>query len=142
MSVKPFFLDTNILVYGYSSQDPSKREIAQRLITSGFAVTSVQTLNELCNVLRRKFPGAYANAEQILKELRLYLPVSPLTVETTDMALLLAKRFQWSFYDGLIVSAALDNHCTVILSEDLQHGFQLEQRLKIVNPFLDYDKLV
>lgn len=71
MSVKPFFLDTNILVYGYSSQDPSKREIAQRLITSGFAVTSVQTLNELCNVLRRKFPGAYANAEQILKELLL-----------------------------------------------------------------------
>lgn len=66
MSGRPFFLDTNILIYANTAQDAAKQEIAQRLVTSGDAMTSVQALNEFCNVLRRKFPDKFAEVEAVL----------------------------------------------------------------------------
>lgn len=66
MSVKPFFLDTNIFIYANTSQDRDKQEIAQRLISSGECMTSVQGLNEFCNVLRRKFPDKFKEVEGVL----------------------------------------------------------------------------
>ncbi|OQX02342.1 MAG: hypothetical protein BWK73_43070 [Thiothrix lacustris] len=59
MSGRPFFLDTNILIYANTAQDAAKQVIAQRLVASGDAMTSAQALNEFCNVLRRKFPSKF-----------------------------------------------------------------------------------
>jgi len=66
MGARPFFLDTNILIYGNTAQDPAKQSVAQRLITSGEAVASAQVLNEFCNVLRRKFPDKFSDVESVL----------------------------------------------------------------------------
>jgi len=49
-------------------------------------------------------------------------------------ALELAQRWQYGFYDSLIIASALAAECDVLYSEDLQHGQQI-QSLTIVNPF-------
>ncbi len=59
MSANPLFLDTNILVYGYTGQDDIKRDIANALISGGQAMVSTQVLNEFCNTLRRNFPSNF-----------------------------------------------------------------------------------
>ncbi len=136
MNGKPFFVDTNIFVYAYSTQNAEKREVARRLISSGQVMTSVQTLNELCNVLRKKLSSSFDYAEEILREINCLLPIVPLNYETTTMALGISKRYQLSFYDSLILIAVLQHHCMSVLSEDLHHGLVLEEGLTVVNPFL------
>lgn len=136
MNAKPYFLDTNFLVYGYTGQDEAKSEIANGLIIGGQAMVSAQVLNEFCNTLRRKFPAQYLRVEAALTELTSCLPVVTLSLSTTQSAVQLSLRFGWSFYDSLIVAAARDAHCSVVLSEDLQHGFVMDDRLRIENPFL------
>jgi predicted nucleic acid-binding protein len=137
MSGRPFFLDTNILIYANTAQDSTKQEIAQRLITSGEAMISSQALNEFCNVLRRKFPDKFAGVEAVLQDIQLDVEVVPLTAETTNLAVAISKRYLLSFYDSLILAAASEYGCSAVLSEDLQHGFKLETDLVVINPFLD-----
>jgi predicted nucleic acid-binding protein len=136
MNDKPFFVDTNIFIYAYSTQDTTKREIATKLVSSGKVMTSVQTLNELCNVLRNKFPATYTYAENILLEIKALLPAVPLNHETTEIALKISKRYQLSFYDSLVLASAIQHNCLSVLTEDLQDGFSLEDGLTIINPFL------
>ena len=135
MHARPFFLDTNVLVYAYTSQSDAKSEVANALITSGEAMISAQVLNEFCNTIRRKFPKLYPQIWNALDELVAALPVAPLTLATTRSAVRLSQRYGWSYYDALIVAAALDAGCTVLLSEDMQHDLTVGI-LRIQNPFL------
>lgn len=137
MSVRPFFLDTNILIYANTAQEPAKQEIARRLITSGDAISSAQVVNEFCNVLRRKFPDKFCEVEAVLQDIQIDLVIAPLTVAMTAQAVAISKRYLLSFYDSLILAAAVAYGCDVVLSEDLQHGFKLESGLMVVNPFLN-----
>lgn len=136
MSDKPFFLDTNIFIYANTAQDAGKLEIAQRLVTSGESIASAQVSNEFCNVLRRKFPDKFAEAESILRDIRADVEIVPLTVEMTELAVSISKRYLLSFYDSLILAAASEHGCSMVLSEDLQHGFKLESGLVVLNPFI------
>lgn len=136
MSARPFFLDTNILIYANTSQDETKKTIAQRLITSGDAMTSAQTLNEFCNVLRRKFPQKFTEVEAILQDIQIDVEVVPLTAKMTHQAAAISKRYLLSFYDSLILAAASEQGCRAVLSEDLQNSFKLETGLVIINPFI------
>lgn len=136
MNDKPFFLDTNILIYAYSSQDLEKREIALRLLTSGEVITSTQIPNEFCNVMRLKFPEHFAHVELALQEINNFLPILPLTFEITVRAVAVSKRYKLSFYDSLVIAAASELNCQAVLSEDLQDGFTLENGLMVLNPFL------
>jgi len=136
MPDKAYFLDTNVLVYGYTSQSDAKSDIANALITSGEAMVSAQVLNEFCNTIRRKFADMYPNIDTALDELVSVLPVAPLTLATTRSAVGLSQRYGWSYYDALIVAVALEAGCSVVLSEDMQHGMFVDSRLRIENPFL------
>lgn len=135
MNDKRFFLDTNILIYAYSSQDTVKRELAIRLVTSGESVTSAQIPNEFCNVMKRKFPEMYADVEAVLREINSYLPILPLTFEITIQAITVSKRYMLSFYDSLVIAAASEYGCQAVISEDLQDGFTLDNGLMVINPF-------
>ncbi len=136
MSDKGVFLDTNILVYAYSTDEPEKCGIARSLITSGRAWISVQVLNEYCNVTRRKYPLLFERVSQTLDELAGCLSIRELSFTTTQKAARLSQKYGWSFYDSLIVAAALECQCATLLTEDLQHGFVVDDRLHIENPFL------
>ncbi|WP_028488329.1 PIN domain-containing protein [Thiothrix lacustris] len=137
MSARPFFLDTNILIYANTTQDEAKKVVAQRLVTSGEAMSSAQTLNEFCNVLRRKFPDKFGEVEAVLQDIQADVDIVPLTAEMTRQAVALSKRYLLSFYDSLILAAASEYGCSAVLSEDLQHGFKLETGLVVINPFLE-----
>lgn len=136
MSDERVFLDTNILVYAYSTAEPEKCELARQLILSRRAWISVQVLNEYCNVTRRKYPLLFERVSQTLDELASCLNVRELSFDTTRQAARLSQKYGWSFYDSLIVAAALECQCAVLLTEDLQHGFVVDDWLRIENPFL------
>ncbi len=126
------FLDTNVLVY-VASADAAKAEQAEALIARG-GVISVQVLNELANVARRKMRLSWAETRAFLEPLHALFDVRPPTTETHASALELAERFGLSIYDSLIVAGALEAECHVLWSEDLQHGMRFGS-LRVANPF-------
>jgi len=71
-----------------------------------------------------------------LEELAACLPIATLNYASTQAAVQLSQRYGWSFYDSLIVAAAHEAGCSVVLSEDMQHGFVVDGQLRIENPFL------
>lgn len=132
MPAKPF-LDTNIIVYAFSSND-LRSETADALLRAG-GVISVQVLNEFVNVLRRKQRRGWEEIEDALGVLKILLdPPQPLTIEMHEAALGIARNHELSIYDSLIVAAALRAGCSTLYSEDLQHGQTIE-RVTIRNPF-------
>jgi predicted nucleic acid-binding protein len=127
------FLDTNVLVY-LASGDTAKADRAEAALAAGGAI-SVQVLNELTNVARRKMRMSWADTHAFLDMLRGLLTVHPLTVETHETGLALAERCGFSIYDAMIAASALHAHCDTLLSEDMQDGMALKEGLRIVNPF-------
>lgn len=139
MSVAKFFLDTNILAYSFDHSDEHKRTTAQALISRAFdgsGCISSQVVQEFLNLALRKFSPAMTQmqAEQYLDTV-----LSPLCVYYPDMAtyrraLAIQERWRYSWYDSLIITAAIDAGCDTLYSEDLQHG-QVIETLTIINPF-------
>lgn len=131
-----YFVDTNILIYRYSSQDEHKRAISARLLSSGECISSVQATNEFCNVIRRKFPVQFPNIESVLREIHALLPIEELRMEDTLSAVRISQRHDFQYYDALILACARRLGCQAVMSEDMQHGFVLDKTLAIVNPFI------
>jgi len=127
------FFDTNILLY-ITSSDASKADKAEAAVAVGGAI-SVQVLNELTNVARRKMRMSWADTHAFLSMLRALLTVHPLTIEVHETGLALAERYGLSTYDAMIAASALHAGCNKLWSEDMQHGMVLKGRLRIVNPF-------
>lgn len=131
------FLDTNVLVY-LASSDPMKAGRAEALVREG-GVISVQVLNELANVLRRKMRMTWPETHAFLSTLRGLLTVHPLELETHETGLALAERYNLSIYDAMIVAAASRADCDIVWSEDMQHDMAVGESLRIVNPFRPAD---
>ena len=127
------FLDTNILVYAVLSNDP-RCPAAERLLAAGGTI-SVQVLNEVANVARRKMQLSWQETRGFLSSLRELLIVHPVTVDTHELGLALAERHQLGIYDALIAASALLAECDRLWSEDMQDGMAIDRRLRIVNPF-------
>ena len=127
------FFDTNVLVY-LASDDAAKADQAEATLARGGAI-SVQVLNEIANVARRKMQMSWDDTHAFLNMLRSLLTVHPLTVEIHETGLRLAERYGLSTYDAMIAASALDAGCDTLWSEDMQHGMALENGLRIVNPF-------
>jgi predicted nucleic acid-binding protein len=130
------FLDTNILVYSYSLTEPDKQTIAQNLIVDKQSFISTQVLQELTNIITKKFKYSYDRASDAIEECCKNSNLIVNTKETILLANQIASRYNYSFYDSLIIAAALECDCTILYSEDMQHGHVINERLKIVNPFL------
>lgn len=126
-------LDTNVLIYAFTT-DP-RSETAEQLLAKGCSI-SVQGLNEFANVAHRKLGMSWAEIGDAIAIIRtLCSRVLPLDAEIHTEALRLAEQNRLSFYDALVVATALRAGCTVLWSEDMQHGRVIEDRLRIVNPF-------
>lgn len=136
-----FFLDTNIFVYTFDDTAPAKRETAKQLVRQALVtqkgVVSFQIVQEFLNVATRKFtpPLPAQEAERYLREVfsPLYKVASSLALY--EHSLFIAQRWRYSFYDSLVITAALEANCTTLYSEDLQAGQKVET-LSIVNPFV------
>ncbi len=126
------FFDTNVLVYVVSA-DPQRSERAGELLRHG-GMVSVQVLNELVSVLRRKLRFDWHAVETVLAVIHAHCEVLPLDLLMHQEALLLARLHQLSWYDALIVAAAQRAGARTLYTEDMQHGSVLDG-LHLVNPF-------
>jgi len=133
MTVKSF-VDTNVALYTIGS-DVRKKTIARNLIALA-PVVSTQVINECIAVCLRKFSFTRENAYQFAQELMSRTAVRSLTQDTVEKAAKVAIRYQLSHWDALIVASALLADCDALYSEDLQHGQILDDKLKVINPFL------
>jgi len=127
------FIDSNVLIYLLSA-DAGKADQAEAIMQKG-ALISVQVLNEVANVARRKLAMSWAEINEVLSLIRILCPAEPLTVETHDQGMSIAERYMLSIYDAMIVAAALIGGCAILYSEDMQDGLRIDNRLRICNPF-------
>jgi predicted nucleic acid-binding protein len=131
------FFDTNILVYAYCEEPRTSiaRALLSEVPTKG-GVISVQILNELANVLLRKFNLPWNEIERALANARrIFGPVAAISVVTHDAAIGLCHEHGISIYDALVVASALEAGCDQLLSENMQHGHRFGA-LTIINPFV------
>ena len=134
MSAKPCFIDTNVLLY-LLSEDIRKADLAERLLLG--SQISVQVLNEIANVARRKLNMPWAEINEFLNLIRSLCVVQTLSVETHEQGCAIAERYSLSLYDAMIVAAAILADCTILYSEDMQHGLHINKQLQIQNPFVE-----
>lgn len=128
------FLDTNVLIYAFVAGDRRSAR-AEALLAEGGTI-GVQVLNEFTNVARRKLDWDWPQVDAALEVItQLTGPVRPLTRDIHTQAVKLARNNALSFYDALIVAAAADAGCRVLLTEDLQHGRKLGG-VTVHDPFL------
>lgn len=127
------FFDTNVLVY-LALETGGKADRAGELVGRGGTI-SVQVLNEIANVLRRKRTRSWQEVRDLLSMLQQLLAVEPITVQTNLAGLAISERYRFAIYDSMIVAAALLAGCDVLWSEDMQHGLVVDGRLTIRNPF-------
>lgn len=130
------FLDTNVLIYCYSVSEPEKQMKAQTVANLPDIIISTQVLKELSSILRRKYRLDWSNIRAAIEETQTNFEVYVNTIDSIKAACDIAKQYQFSFYDSLIVAAALDSGCTTLFSEDLQHGQVINEMLVIKNPFI------
>jgi predicted nucleic acid-binding protein len=135
-----FFLDTNLFVYTFDANAPAKARKAVQLIRraadTGEGIISYQVVQEFFSVAFRRFPQplSVAEAEQyLITVLRPLLAVHSSPAIYFE-ALRITEKHRISWYDSLIVAAALEGQCDKLYSEDLQHGRKIEG-LRIENPF-------
>lgn len=136
---KPF-LDTNVFVYTFDAAAPEKRRRARELVAAALdstgAAISSQVIQEFLNVATRKFatplsaPDAGRYLDRVLAPLCRVFP----SIGLYRRGLEVAERWRLSFYDALIVAAAEQAGCDLLLTEDLQDGLEIGG-LRVADPF-------
>lgn len=129
------FLDTNIIIYCYSNDTPSKRKIAKNIANSPNAIISTQVIQEFTNTMTKKFKTPWPDAENYIEELTKNFLIHINAASTLRLGCQIANRYKFHFYDSLIISAALETSCKILYSEDMQHNQIIENQLRIINPF-------
>ena len=133
------FLDTNVLIYAAleaADEEGFKRERARALLKRDDVALSIQVLQEFVNQVthpRRPHPLSWDTTIAHVEVLRQF-PVQETTLGLLEHGIDLARRHNFSFWDAMIVAAAIAQGCDTLYSEDLQHGRTIEG-LRIVDPF-------
>jgi predicted nucleic acid-binding protein len=136
----PTFVDTNLIAYARDSRSPDKQPIAEGwlggLATARLGRISMQVLIEYYSVAThpKKLALTAAAAQADCRALQAWNPLAP-DLPLFESAWSLADRHGFSWWDALIVAAALRQECELLLSEDLQHNLVVDNRLTILNPF-------
>ena len=133
------FLDTNIVIYAYSENEPKKQEIANNILEqyNNQIIISTQVINELSNTLFRKFKLNANDVKEVVLELNEYFPIVNFSVQTQLKGIEIKEKYKLQFYDSMILATALENGCNILFSEDMQHNQVIENSLTIINPFKD-----
>jgi predicted nucleic acid-binding protein len=132
------FFDTNVLVYLFDASATTKKVRAQLLkqaVSDGLALLSTQVLQEFFVAVTRKLSTPLPNeqAERAVRDLT-KLPTVQIDADLILEAIATMRRYRLSFWDSLIVRAALHGGATVLYTEDLQDGQRFET-LSVANPF-------
>jgi predicted nucleic acid-binding protein len=130
------FYDTNIFIYLYADTEPDKQAVCKHIINAaGECVVNTQILNEINNVLIRKWRLSTEIIKNIQMDIRRICKVSYINENIIDEAIVLNERYGFSYYDCLMLASALDDGCDVIYTEDMNDNQVIDGLLKIINPF-------
>ena len=133
--MKKVFFDTNIVVYYFTSTELEKRQIAASILLQSQGIISTQVLNELSNVLSKKYHFSWTEIGVVIENFSDNFEVKVVNEKIIVKAIACAKRYHYSYYDSLILASALEAECSILYSEDFQDG-QVIEGLQIINPFL------
>ena len=133
------FIDTNIFIYMFDETDAAKRQRAENLVRrsleEGTGCISYQVVQETISVVTRKLGATPEIAQRLLEDILVPLwQVNP-TPSLYSRGLRVQSEYGFSFYDSLIVAAALEAGCRRLYTEDLQHGQEIEH-LTVRSPFM------
>ncbi|MCP4755415.1 MAG: PIN domain-containing protein [Proteobacteria bacterium] len=135
-----YFLDTNVIVYSFDQTAPSKKAIAETLIQKALkdhcGCVSFQVVQEFISVAIRKFdvPLSYGECRSYVDD---FLgPITELfpSLDFYRESMEVSERWQYSFYDSMIINAAINTNCSLLYSEDMQNNQKIKS-ITIKNPF-------
>jgi predicted nucleic acid-binding protein len=137
MTDKPF-ADTNIFLYAKFNDGTLKHKIAfdllEKEILKQEPCISTQVAGEFyVNALRKGL--GIQDAQETVEQFNKKFNVIDISMQTVFEAFRILNRYQLSYWDSLIIAAALEADCTVLYTEDLQDGMIIDNTLKIINPF-------
>lgn len=127
-------VDTNVLLYLHDSSDDRKRDIAKNILAENPKV-SAQVISEFINVTRRQLTLSKSDILVYCSDLLRDCECTPVSWETLNKASGLVQKYNFQIFDSIIVAAALEANCTLLYSEDMQHGLKVDS-LTIINPFM------
>lgn len=127
-------LDTNVLIYLHDNSS-TKRAIANDLLAGNPRISS-QVISEYLNTTRRLLN--LSKDELLIQTSALFsgctiIPVLPYTLLFASE---LVKQYKFQLFDAVIVASAIEGHCDILYSEDMQHGLVVDKSLTIINPFI------
>lgn len=135
------FIDSNIWIYAFldSEKEHDKQRKALTLLeeipADSTVISSAQVVNEFHWILFRKYGIDEATIRlKVTKGIAAFASVVPLDFKVYQDAFRIRGKYNVSFWDSLIIASALDNKCTLLYSEDMQHGLLVDNKLKLVNP--------
>lgn len=130
------FIDTNILIYSIDNSDGFKNLTAKSIVnelSNTKGVISTQVLQEFYNIITKKMKCTKENAKELLHSLSECFDVHKNSVSDILHAVDISIKTQFSFWDSLIISAAISSGCGTLYSEDLNDGQNVDGIL-IKNP--------
>jgi predicted nucleic acid-binding protein len=128
------FIDTNIVIYALGQGSTKAHLAAPLFIDSPFI--STQVLSETANVASKRLALPVSEIHKLIFTLEAMCRVEIISLVTIHTALKVRERYSFSWYDSLIVAAALEAGCDILYSEDMQNSQLIDGRLRIVNPFV------
>ena len=128
------FIDTNIVIYALGQGSTKAHLAAPLFIDSPFI--STQALSETANVASKRLALPVSEIRKLIFTLEAMCRVEIISLVTIHTALKVRERYSFSWYDSLIVAAALEAGCDILYSEDMQNSQLIDGRLRIVNPYV------
>lgn len=134
------FLDSNILVYAATQQDPRKQGIAavilEHLKEHGNGCISLQVLREFANVMYRKSNYTHEQIKEMVDGFHEALPCVVESKETLDRGMELKAKYGLQLYDAMMLATAESVGCDTVYSEDMGDG-AVYDGIVVKNPFRD-----
>jgi predicted nucleic acid-binding protein len=130
------FIDSNIFIYYQTAKDPARKKIVDDTLDFFECIASTQVLKEISNVLSKKFSISAVEIEKFIKTIIKLYQIVLVDNDLIIDALHIHGRYSISFYDSLMVAAALKANCKYLVSEDMQDGLIIDGKLTIVNIFV------
>jgi predicted nucleic acid-binding protein len=128
------FIDTNLVIYSLGQNSVKASVVAPLLASHPFI--STQVLSETANVALKKLAISFSEVRKLLRMLETSCQVAIITPSTILHTMNIAERYQFSWFDSLIVATALEAGCETLYTEDLQHLQIIEGSLTVHNPFI------
>ena len=132
------FIDSNLWIYYHSMKPDEKFEKTRDLVLANFnsILVSTQILGELYHVLVRKTMASQSDAKRVIEDLTSEFRTIIVDVNHVFGAIEVNIKYGYSYWDSLIIATALQSNCSILFSEDMQHSQLIENKLRIINPFV------